>query len=373
MKVGVITLSSGYNYGGSLQSFALKKILEGQGHQVKVVNYYPVDTRLKPFWRGWGLRGRNRFLNCRRRLLELVHLKSYRIKYDDFKRNELDLTIPCVSYSEVSGVLEEFEAIVIGSDQVWNLNYHDDPVFYLASPLDYRGRKVSYAACCGQGSKRRDEWIKDALSDFDAISVRNSFTKLWVEQLEISSEKEPVQVVDPTVLYDFSEIDPRDSSEPYLFVYLLSDADEKFHRTAIEKIRKRHRGKGSLKVVLAMATGIKITPFQWADEVLWMLNPFEWVSWLAGATHVYTDSFHAVIFSLKNQVPVLAYYNEAIRAPRLRELSEDFGIEAAVISIESDSISMAVGHEFEWKVIQSRMKESRGDSLRFLEVALDKV
>ena len=369
MKVGILSLNSGYNFGGSLQSYALKNVLEGLGHDVQVIDYHPVDLKLKKFWRGWGLKGPHLGENVSRRLSELRHLGPYRVKYDGFKTKHFNPTDRCQSSDEVNEVFSTFEAIVVGSDQVWNLTWHDDPVFYFAEPINFEGCKISYASCCGRNSDRNDDWISVALSEFKAISVRNLFTLSWVEKMNLPVGIEPEKVADPTLLYDFEEIDKIGMGGDYIFVYLLSEASDEFHRKIIHEIRNRYSAK-SLKVILAMPTGIKITKYSWADEVLWMLDPFEWVSWLAGAAHVYTDSFHAVIFSLKNRIPVLAYYTEAIRAPRLIELGEDFGIEAAVISIDSDSISTAVGHEFNWGVIRARIEKTRGDSLRFLEEAL---
>ena len=61
--------------------------------------------------------------------------------------------------------------------------------------------------------------------------------------------------------------------------------------------------KGHLKVVLGDGQlESRLPPTQWADESTMDARPIR-VGVLAwqGAAHVYTDSFHAVIFSLKNQ------------------------------------------------------------------------
>ena len=96
------------------------------------------------------------------------------------------------------------------------------------------------------------------------------------------------------------------------------------------------------------------------------------VSWLSGACHVYTDSFHAIIFSLKYKVNVLAFYTEEIRAPRLLELGEEFSISDVVIPVDSNSISKAVAFSFDWSRIQSQIEESKSNSMKTLDLALSK-
>ena len=39
MKIGIITFQYADNYGALLQAFALKKYLQGLGHDVKIINY----------------------------------------------------------------------------------------------------------------------------------------------------------------------------------------------------------------------------------------------------------------------------------------------------------------------------------------------
>lgn len=39
MKIGILTLLPRYNYGGILQCLALQSVLEGMGHEVKVIRF----------------------------------------------------------------------------------------------------------------------------------------------------------------------------------------------------------------------------------------------------------------------------------------------------------------------------------------------
>ena len=44
MKIGILTLQYGFNYGGVLQCYALQSFLESLGHEVQVINYVPTMT-----------------------------------------------------------------------------------------------------------------------------------------------------------------------------------------------------------------------------------------------------------------------------------------------------------------------------------------
>ena len=41
MKICTITCHRVYNYGASLQAYALQNYLEGKGHTVKIIDYRP--------------------------------------------------------------------------------------------------------------------------------------------------------------------------------------------------------------------------------------------------------------------------------------------------------------------------------------------
>ena len=367
MKIGILTLQSGYNYGGTLQCLALQNSLISMGHEVSVINYYPVLPVKIPWWRGWGLSGIKRVDNCRKRFLQLRYLEDHTAHFDCFKKTHLNLTERCHTPEEVGEVASKFDALVVGSDQVWNLKYHPDPTYYLAYPSDFKGLKISYAACCGRDTGKADDWVAERLRDFDIISVRDSFTASWVNaQVE---EACPQIVADPTLLYDFPDIQKESTRHPdrYIFAYIIGDGCEGFHRRAIAEIKKKY---GDMSVVCAISTGYRIQLVQWADKTLYLLDPYEWVEWLANATFVYTDSFHGVLFSLKNNRNFIAYYMEAIRSPRLLYLAEQCGIKERIVDVEKNSLSEALDTKISWEEVESSMHKLHKHSMNFLSGSL---
>jgi hypothetical protein len=363
MKVGILSLSSGYNFGGTLQTVALSRTLQRQGHDVTVLDYWPTPPRKVPPWRGWGLAEKDRLRRIRCRLAELRHLGKFRGKYEAFKNEELKWSQRCLDKESLARASGEMEAVVVGSDQVWNLHYHPDPNYYLADFDHFNGRRISYAACCGNPNQECPGWVAGALKKFDWIGVRNSFTAAWVERCGEGSLS-PTVVADPTLLIDDYPAKRLDLPEKFIAVYLIGQGKESDEFKMIDTLRRKF---GALPVVCLMATGISIRFRRHYDHILWDLDPFEWVEVIRRATAVYTDSFHAVLFSLRFQVPLIATFVEEVRAPRLIDLRDRFDLGLSVRKVTSME---PVGDDPDWASIAKQFEKDRDFSLAFLSNSL---
>lgn len=365
MNIGILTLQSGYNYGGSLQCEALQEVLTGLGHHVSVINYYPVCVKSVPFWRGWGLKGKGRLTRIKRRWYQLRYLKAYEGKYNQYKSKHLNLTDKCHAPEEVSAVCANFDVLIVGSDQVWNLAYHPDPVYYLQYPERFEGKKMSYAACCGRKVDDAPEWVSRCLKELDAIAVRNEFTKEWVQVITGGGGSSVNVVADPTLLHTF-ELKNLKGEKPkkYIFVYIIGEGQKKFHQEVIRRAKAKH---GDIPVILALATGYKIQLFDWVDEKLWMLDPYDWISWIQHASFVYTDSFHGILFSIKHKRDFLSYYTEAIRSPRLLSLANDYDLSDRIIEMGKE---VDLRGEIDWSSVNEKIKNQRKVSIQYLESQL---
>ena len=160
MKIGILTHPLVNNYGGILQNFALQYVLEQLGHQVATVNI-DIDYHL-PLLRmcgGWFNRLRMHYLKGMRVPLAF-NPKPSSAELDIINRNTLDFIRRNIKLTETVThfynlpLLDKkynFDAYVIGSDQVWNPQLCP---WYFGSFTNRNDVKfIAYAASFGH-----DEW-----------------------------------------------------------------------------------------------------------------------------------------------------------------------------------------------------------------------
>jgi len=369
MKVGLLTFHYCYNYGAALQCLGLYQTLKEMGHDVDVIDYQPIHfPALRP-WQGWGLSRRHRLLNIKWRWATLPHTGQMRDRFDRFIADHVTLS-PACDNANVSAVVSAYDAIVVGSDQVWNCTDPKvTPVYFLDFPVDYRGRRISYAACCGHNTPPRNPVpIANALKRFDFISLRNKVSHDWLQALtDISAEI----VCDPTLLKDYAELESAGSLpyERYLLVYVLGREIEGGIQAALAQIQTIH---GPLPVVLVRSALHPLTQdYRWADKVVFTAGPAEWLQLMTRASFIFTDSFHGTTFAIKYRKQFFAYYREPTRAPRLLDLAKRYGVESVIAGSLQEALSrQCFQQQLDYSSIERRVAAHRAASRSFLQNAL---
>ncbi len=329
MKIGILTFHSQLNYGGVLQCWALQTALEEMGHEVVVIDRWLEDRRNihdmvydRMGWRKWakfwirsflGLGDKNPWLRVRRTKMFIkrkLHLTPYHfIDWNDAPKN--------------LGI----DMLVVGSDQVWHCGDWGDPRPYLldgAPPIP----AIAYAASFGMTTipqhldKSHPEiaalpFYKSGLARFSALSCRES------EGVELCKELgfESAHVVDPTLLVDadrWHELIPANETCKHkggrrrLVCYFLS---ENFVKDCPILAQFTQENNCDVDVFVAPGVFFRLpAPFRWKNTKRWMkglqnkwfgrvnirdaANPIEFVSALASADWIVSDSFHALMFSL---------------------------------------------------------------------------
>jgi hypothetical protein len=246
-----------------------------------------------------------------------------------FRRQYLNET-PIIRYKNIAEETKDFDAIIVGSDQVWNTESQKHGLYFLNWSPKFNGKRISYAPCCGRNviieSNRKK--LVEALNKFSSLSVRNIETQLFVKSL--IGKLAPI-VPDPTCLYDFKELlsMERIVKEPYIFTYTLGKDIQGGNAAAIDILRKKYPGRKVISSVIACANPVDAN---WADEVRYDLSPIEWLNMIQNADVVYTDSFHGTIFSMKLNTPFVTYISEPGRKARFKQLEEQFDIKKYIVS-----------------------------------------
>ena len=272
---------------------------------------------------------------------------------------------------EFEKVIAGYDAIVVGSDQVWNWVYSfvGDP--YFLHHLKYDGRRISYAACCGNRHTLPEDKSMEygaAVRNFDFVSVRNETTREWVEEAAGFS---PVTVCDPTMLLGPESFPPVAKKLPYadfLLVYVIGSPIDCGHERVLAEIKKQ---RGDLPVVVVAATCSNPQKYPYADHVIWDASPDDWVDLFRRASFVYTDSFHGVMFATKFKKPFFAYYREKMRAHRLLDTGDRLGVMNCIAgSFAEAMVKRAFDHQVDYPSVDLKMDRMKADSMEFLRKAL---
>ena len=235
MKIGIITLPLHTNYGGILQAYALQTVLERMGHQVDILEEPLVYKHASL----------NRYI---RRILKKCVGKRSIINYEGFMRkwqprvasniNQFINTyihrriVNCESLTE-----GEYDAFIVGSDQVWRPSYnqHLEQAFLNFTENWKNVKRIAYAASFGvdnwEFTEEQTDECKKLIQKFDFVSVReDTAVNLCKEQLGIVA----THVLDPTMLLSVDNYQKligelKISDKPYLFSYLLDESEEKIN------------------------------------------------------------------------------------------------------------------------------------------------
>ena len=348
MKIAILTIQS-INYGNRLQNYALQKTLERMGHQVE-------SLRREAHFSG---SLHNAFHAAKRKLGILKHRTDKVGAFRRFDRRYVSFSKATVSKEYVTpGFSAEYDCCVIGSDQVWNPDFHfNSELEYL--PMVRSDKKLAYAASFGVSEiKENRELTASYLDSIAFVSVRETAGAKII--YDLTGREVPV-VLDPTLLLgsdDWRAIASKPSfafcDTPFAFKYVLGDD---VNNMRIDELAERH----GLAVIDAMDDSLSIGP----SEFVWLV---------AHSSLVCTDSFHASVFALLYHKPLAIFERvsaDADMSSRFDTLCSTFGLVGHRSSESSFGEDAIFGTD--WDDVDGRLGEFRKSSLFWLENALNGV
>ena len=295
-KVGIITLYHGsHNYGGLLQAYAMCQAVKSRGYDAEQITFNRENEKLskktKVNFLVSGIKSFLRTKNCQFRTSLLQK------KFDERKAGfcEFRDSIPHskeFTSDTISECNDIYDIFVTGSDQVWNPMYLL-PEYLLDFVKDHP--KFAYAASISQKmlTVEQETYFADSVSDYIGVSIREKENAEQFCKIYPNSK----WVLDPTLLLTKDEwgkvASPRLIKEKYLFCYFIGL--NKHSRKMAKQYAKVH----GLKLV-------SIPHFNnvWSkadsgfgDYKLYKVPPNDWISLVKNAECVFTDSFHATVFS----------------------------------------------------------------------------
>lgn len=299
MRIGILTLQGATNYGAVLQALALREYLVRCGHEVDVIDYftpevygfYDYHVFSKP------VSARSIVSKALRRRRNEREFKTF----ESFRREHLSFSAHCETREDFRTVCESYDAIICGSDQVWNpkANGGHNEEYFLGALDGSRVRKIAYAASFGNidRAKGLEGNIARWLGDYSGISVREEEAVDFVSSLC----GKPVQrVIDPSMLLDAIDYEryekPFDAPERFILTYMLGINDG----------MTRAVGEASRALGLpVVALGRKMPDSTFIKDI----GPGEFLSLYRRADAVITSSFHGTAFSLLYGKPFVTFGN----------------------------------------------------------------
>ena len=361
MRVATITFHCSYNFGSVLQAFALQKAIEILGHDTTIIDYRSRNFEQYRLFR----LGRPR--SMARRLVDFRSNLARKKSFEKFWRDYLKMTPVTYSYRDEERMVElndQFDCFVCGSDQIWNLDCTGGVVGPFFLSFVKGKRKASYAPSLAHMSFRPEnddrDGLRRALSSFDYISIREGSTLCQIEGLV----DKPVAVAsDPTVLLEKDDYAPLISSsgavqEPYLFVYLLRRCPE-----LLESARLLSKSYG-LRVLYCAEKDLDLPN----SENLKGIGPDAFLSLVAGAEAVLSNSFHASVFSTILEVPFRTFACDG-SASRMTDYLGSLELGGQVATVVDTSFPRVT----DWSRARERRAQLREESMGMLREAIEGV
>lgn len=331
-KIGILTFHFAINYGAILQCYGLYKYLCKQNFSPVIINYVPLkvsdhkDDKLinfirfcfKPLIILKRLYNSLQLIGFNATWIKFRYGRSLKTKFSQFHSQYLSLT-PLCHESDIAFYTNTLDAIIVGSDQVWNHHFHDNPVYFFSWTPPFKGKRLSYSACSGNNKVdyQNRQNIANLLNKFNFISVRGSETNSFIHDLTGLNVDE---FADPTFLVDYDELVIKDhylTTAPYILTYVIGKEITGNNLNMIKEI-KRHTG--DLKVISIVLSESHPQKPHGADKILYNTSIEEWVTLFKKASFIYTDSFHGAIFAIKNNIDFVAYVAEDQRKARFFDL-----------------------------------------------------
>lgn len=372
MKVAVITLPLHTNYGGLLQAYALKEVLQQLGHEVTVIDREDKMPAPK------GIKGP--FIYARRILRRLAGGNA---APEVFRERRFKAELPVVGANTSRFVdmyinprligsfrqirKDEYDAFVVGSDQVWRPRYFpgvEDAFLSFARGWDVR--RVAYAASFGTDELEYESEqlgrCVELLSRFDGVSVREEAgVKMCSEWFDCDSA---VHVLDPVMLLDVERYramaaeSPEHPSKGKIVTYIL------------DKTSQKQRIVDFVKEISGMQVhDISVRPYERDVPVEERVVPpvEQWLAGFADAEFVVTDSFHGCVLSILLHKRFIAVGNPSRGMARLQSLVDMFGLDLRLVhGIDPEDDGEFFMSEPDWEHVDAVLNAKRSECIGFL-------
>ena len=350
-RIAIVTLPGNYNYGNRLQAYALSRVIQDMGYQPKFI--VPYTEKIKVIkWTKYIitllLAGKPRSICVRIKKERAISPFSKQYLHEGTVGNEL------------------YEYGIVGSDQVWHPSGIKVKNFYryflTFLPPE---KRIAYAPSFGVSviPENKKTFYERYLPEFSHISVREQTGATLVKN---ATQEVAQVVVDPTLLLTdiawsdlAAEANCKFADEKYLIRYTLGGMS-----TEIEKKLSEYANIHGLKIREIMGDSMESGDGGEIPTVP------EFLSLIKNASAVFTDSFHACVFSTIFHTPFIALKRPGVdMSSRIVTLLSMTGMENNLYDGEKSFKSII--DEMDYSKSDKNISTKRKDSMTYLYEALN--
>lgn len=368
-KVGILTFHSADNYGSVLQTFALQKFLELEyGIASEVIDYIPKGQ--EQLYRLFVPVKTPKNIIGNLLKIPLFHLFEKRRK--SFQSFRCRLRISEKLYQtedDFTTISDKYDMIIVGSDQVWNMDCVDFSPIYLLDRIKVP-LKVSYAPSVNVNMIDDSQWYLDCVNDFDYVSVREAAAQRY---LSIEGKKKfgnrfpKIEVtIDPTLLLNREEYEniasPPLIEGDYIFAYSVYNN--------IEYLKWLQEISSILDLpIVTMITGnnsyklLKNKAVFFPDDQ----SPNAFISGIQHAKYVVTNSFHGTVFSIIFQKNFY-YFGDYQKDERIKTIIDYFSLQQNCVQ---DVKKEYFTQETKYVDYEENFNRVRGTSIKYLQEVVE--
>ncbi len=342
MKIGILTASRTDNNGTDLQAYAMQMLFQRYENDVELINYRcaKLENSRKAFY-PHDLRG---FLSIPYNVYRHYVHEQFRKQY--FKVSETE-------YDKNNISTNEYDVIVVGSDQIWNLNITGNDLSFYLPYKNSKQKKFSYAASLGRTDIK--QWnelfeIEKKLRDFDLVSVREESGVCTLAEIGIKAQSD----LDPILMMTQSEWNllaraPKRLAH-YVLVYVVDQTSK-----AISFARDYAQKNGLIVIFvdnpIKPISGVKVKRF---------ISVEEWIGLVRDADMIVTNSYHCLAFTF-------LYNKSFVWFELINNKESNTRLLNLMINMTGGPCEQGVPISLNWEDINRRLQDMRNQSMKTIK------
>lgn len=362
-KKKVIAVMTSYyinNYGSILQAVATKEYLSELDLDVVFVNYVRDNVRnrkiINPKW------STNIIKKFVYKLYRALDDRSKNKVFSKYVKCNLALTPPFNSRDELYSSKINADIFCVGSDQMWNSEYNGGVIgenFLDFAPKDKK--KISFSTSMGMTSYDEAELkrMKVLLEGFSFISVRE---KSAVDILTKAGIRNVHQILDPTLLISGERwkklIKLNNKYRDYVLIYQLNDNPD------MQQFARKIAEENSLSI-------IQITYYMsqhWSGiKSIYDPKIDDFVSLIANADYIVTDSFHGTAFSINLHKEFFSF-SPGKYADRICSILSLVGLESRLVD---NANSYAIQDSIDYGKVEEILSKCREEAATLIKNGIE--